>query len=381
MKKLILAVFMAAFCVIVSAQQLYNQDKGNLSMLMVDNTIKRTEIILPEVNGFKVVKVDLHVHTCYSDGYVTPQYRVIEGWQNGLDAIAVTDHIEYLPNLKKMKKLLGNMIVDKDDKTLSPDFNVAVLESESQAKSMGITIIPGVEITRNPVDVGHFNALFTIDNNLIPAEDPLQSIRNAKQQGAIVQNNHPGWRRKDNSFTSVMQAALNEGLIDGVEVFNADEFYPDVIEEGLSRGLFLSSNTDIHDPFQDKSGSFQIYRNMTLVLANDASLSSIREGLENRRTLAYARGEIAGPEDLLRDFFKASVMVEVIQVDNGVKQVKITNNTSITYIIDIPTITVPSTLKSFTSIICKVKEDSLPITVCNMWTGADKHPSFNFDLK
>ena len=33
---------------------------------------KRTEIILPQVNGYNIYKGDFHIHTSYSDGRVTP---------------------------------------------------------------------------------------------------------------------------------------------------------------------------------------------------------------------------------------------------------------------------------------------------------------------
>ena len=40
---------------------------------------RRTEIVLPVVKGLNCYKADLHVHTIYSDGEVTPRQRVREG--------------------------------------------------------------------------------------------------------------------------------------------------------------------------------------------------------------------------------------------------------------------------------------------------------------
>ena len=41
---------------------------------------------------------DFHVHTVFSDGNVWPPVRVAETWRQGLDALAITDHIEYRPH-------------------------------------------------------------------------------------------------------------------------------------------------------------------------------------------------------------------------------------------------------------------------------------------
>lgn len=47
--------------------------------------------------GFHVLKCDFHTHTIFSDGRVWPTMRVDEAWKDGLDAIAITDHIEVRP--------------------------------------------------------------------------------------------------------------------------------------------------------------------------------------------------------------------------------------------------------------------------------------------
>lgn len=372
-----LFVFALVLASVSAFGQQRQQDRGNSSMLTFPIVSTRTEIILPEVNGYKVVKTDLHVHTVYSDGRVTPEYRIKEAWQDGLDAIAITDHIEVRPNEKTMKKFLADGITEKKvaNGVVSSDMNVSVSDAESKARQLGITLISGIEITREPVLIGHFNALFTTDNNLIPDPDPLQAVRNAKKQGALVQNNHPGWRRTDNSFTSATEAAIAEGLIDGVEVFNSYEFYPDVIETAVSRGFYVSCGSDIHATSHDDYGRYGKFRDMTLVLAKDSSPESIREALESCRTLAYAYGDVAGGEDLLKDFFKASFSFDVVYTDSkGVKSVLITNKSSFPYVLTLPGFSVDITVDGFSSVICKCSGDLLPVGVQNMWFGSDKHP-------
>ena len=54
----------------------------------------RQEINIPDILGYKTLKCDFHMHTVFSDGSVWPPIRVVEAWQEGLDVISITDHIE-----------------------------------------------------------------------------------------------------------------------------------------------------------------------------------------------------------------------------------------------------------------------------------------------
>lgn len=382
MKKSILSFSFLALCISMNAQQ-RQQDRVNPSMYTFPAISTRTEVILPQVNGYNVIKADLHVHTIYSDGNMTSAARITEAWQNGLDAIAITDHMEYRPNVGSFKKFLGNLVVDnkKAGKDGKVDMNYHIEAAQGTACGLGITLIPGIEITRDPKEVGHFNALFTTDNNLIPDDDPLQAVRNAKKQNAIVQINHPGWARTDNDYTVVAEAAIKEGLIDGVEVFNSYEFYPEVIERAVAAGYYVCCGSDLHITSYERYGHYGKLRDMTLILAKDSSLESIREALEAKRTLAYAYGDIAGSEELLKDFFKAACSVKVISsASNGWKRLQITNNSSFPYVLQLPRSTVDYTLDAFTSITWSVQGEELPVTVSNMWYGDGKHPSVSLEI-
>ena len=55
-------------------------------------------IDFPDVPGYETLKVDLHIHTVFSDGDVWPTVRVEEAVRDGLDAVAMTDHLEYQPH-------------------------------------------------------------------------------------------------------------------------------------------------------------------------------------------------------------------------------------------------------------------------------------------
>ena len=75
---------------------------------------QRIEIVLPQVCGYNLYKADLHTHSVYSDGDVTPAFRVREAYFDGLDVIAITEHLEYRRHegnmLKFLKGYTGNKV-------------------------------------------------------------------------------------------------------------------------------------------------------------------------------------------------------------------------------------------------------------------------------
>ena len=138
MKKLFLFAFAFAASFSAAAQSIYYQDKNNKDMMRhtMRNDVLRNEFILPNVNKYVVLKSDLHIHTIYSDGSVTPEYRVQEAWTDGLDVIAITDH-----NTTRQVKV-----------------------TQQIGKENGIFVIGGVEITTQ--EEAHALAYFETDEQL-----------------------------------------------------------------------------------------------------------------------------------------------------------------------------------------------------------------------
>lgn len=63
----------------------------------------RREVKIPDIAGYRTLKCDFHTHTVFSDGRVWPTVQVEEAWREGLDAIAITDHIEYKPHKQDVR--------------------------------------------------------------------------------------------------------------------------------------------------------------------------------------------------------------------------------------------------------------------------------------
>ena len=390
MKKL-LTLAVALVATLSASAQLYYTDSANKDMLRFNEREgrQRVEMVLPQVRGFNIYKADLHNHTIFSDGSVTPEFRIQEAWHDGLDVIAVTEHVEYRPYEGKMMNFLTGYVPknvkpvnsnvirsEATDAGILSDLNYPVKLYQNAAKAYGITVIPGAEITREPTVIGHYNALFTKDNNTIYAKDPMQSIRNAKAQGAIVMQNHPGWRRTTLDMMEFEEKVYGANLIDGIEIMNGGEFYPRAITRALKNKFFMSSNTDIHgSTAEDYVLGGNGHRNMTFIFAQENTLEALREAMEAQRTLAYSHGTLAGEQSLLVDLFKASIATKVIQTaSSGAKTVLLTNNSSIKYTLRFGNAN-PVILEPFTSIrATSGKDGKLAVKVENMWCGEDAHP-------
>ena len=52
------------------------------------------KIVIPNIEGYKTLKGDFHIHTVFSDATVWPTTRVQEAIWEGLDVIAITDHVD-----------------------------------------------------------------------------------------------------------------------------------------------------------------------------------------------------------------------------------------------------------------------------------------------
>lgn len=375
----------------VSAQKQIPETKT-----FVRNNDFRTEIVVPGIMGLNCYKADLHVHTIYSDAELTPEQRIREAWVDGLDIIAITDHIEYRPFEPKFleftkgynpdgkpHKAVNHRIIrrDADSTGIRANLNLPVELAKKEAeKRYGdkLLVIPGAEITREPKAIGHYNALWTKDNNIIYDLDPYQSLRNARKQGALITHNHPGWSRKSCDKTEFEVKAYAEGLIDGVEIMNGFWFYPKTMQRCIDENLYMIGSTDTHSLTSAAYKANGFYRTLTFIFAKENTHKAIRNAIEKHHTLCYSSGNIAGEEKLLVEFFKASVSYRYLATGRkGARSYALTNNSSIKY--DVRVGKYSYELRPFETItVSAAKDKDLEVTVMNMWKVGYEHPKVTF---
>ncbi len=292
---------------------------------------------LPDVPGYFTLKCDFHMHTVFSDGHVWPSFRVNEAQQDGLDAISLTEHIDYEGH------------PDEVARNYNRSYEIA---KESAAKS-GLLIIRGAEISPR-VPPYHNNALFLSNANVIPspymkdwkkkfvmkdsiAHDELMApFLAVQQQDAFVSYNHPGyswWDKKDTSiFTSFHKELLEKKILKGVEVVNSGVYNIIAHRIAMQYNLTILCNTDEH--YDMYARYYKSHRPVTLVFAKEKTEAAIKEALLQKRTALYFGEYIVARESDAEAFFKACLDVKTeTKVRNGepIAMVHIFNKSDVPY--------------------------------------------------
>lgn len=360
---------------------------------------RRTEIVLPQVNGYNCYKADFHIHTTYSDGRMNPAGRVIEAWQDGLDIIAITDHYENYRNLKSFFKITAGFNEDGKPSTyvlpsksncIKMDFNGIHEEAVAQRDKAGynMVIIKGCEMARNAKTHGHFNCLFLKDINTLYNKDLSIAFDNVHAQGGLVIHNHPAYVRGTTAKSEWHTEVYNAGKIDGIEVANGFSFYPPIVRRSVEEKLFMVGGSDEHGETIRKYGSCDVYRTMTLILAKELTEEAVKEALLKRRTITYTGGILIGEEKWLADYLNAAIDCRLLKVDakSGERTFQFTNTTSITYNLTNGSKYVYE-LKPFQAVTVTFGKDkesgkylAPTFTVENMWHIDYQHPTITIEI-
>jgi hypothetical protein len=185
--------------------------------------------------------IDLHSHTIGSDGLMTPEQNIRWHKANGFNAFALTDHNTGINNAPMLS---------------------------FQEKYPDILLIPGFEWTTQRV---HLNFLGIMDfpnkvHDLSSDDEEIKSaITKAHELGAVAQVDHISWtvdqpNHRSGKFIHPTRDQLLEWGIDGYEIYNethwADpktEYWLKKLQEEnkLTRPIFHSTGTDIHNPLKD----------------------------------------------------------------------------------------------------------------------------------
>lgn len=313
MKKKILLLFIAAFPMFAASAAVPHP------------------IVVPDIDGYKTLKADLHIHTVFSDGSVWPTTRVEEAMMDGLDVIAITDHVD-----TRLQKYTNNGMFNCNR---NESYRIAA----AAGKAADILVIHGGEISRG-MPPGHWNTLFVDDCDAIAAaaetydDDHVKAMRaglaEARRQGAFTVWNHPHWERQAQNETRWYDEhtqLYDEGYMCGIEIFNGFCGYsPEAHRWAVDRGCTLICGTDTHKPlFLTVDYTNGMHRPVTLIFARERTLEGVREALDNRRTAVLAEERVYGSEELLGQLFAKSFEVSNIRYSQKKVTFDVVNRSSI----------------------------------------------------
>lgn len=289
------------------------------SLLMSASAFAYTsnKIIIPDVEGYKTLKGDFHIHTIFSDGNVTPDNRVREAAWEGLDILSITDHID-----TRARKWIKSGILSENC-----DGNYPYKLAKKLAAREGVLLINGGELSRRAPS-HHCNVLFIKDNDKVVTEAEKfdhdnalateAGLKEARNQGAFIMWNHPHWENYSPNETvlrPVQEKLLKGGYFDALEIYNGEIGYsPEAHEWALKYDLAIMGCSDAHAPLFTKIDYLGgKHRVVTLVFAKEKSVASVREAMDAKRTAVFAEDMIYGREQELDPLFKACVKVKSVK--------------------------------------------------------------------
>ncbi|MBK8253163.1 MAG: CehA/McbA family metallohydrolase [Polyangiaceae bacterium] len=219
--------------------------------------------------GYRVLEVDLHSHTRFADGFLSPFDLVLHARRKSLDALAITDHNILFP------ALMGRA------------FSRAV---------GGPTILVGEEVTTRDYHVHAIGLTSRIDASL-----PLDRvIDEAHAQGAVMIAAHPVkrfWpllvpaRHKFDAAEVMHPIAFGDRRGGGWSWEEMRTYYEDARAEGHNLGAVAASDYHFFSPLG-------VVR--TLVFAESDGEEHILEALRERRTVVFdANGNAYGNAALM----------------------------------------------------------------------------------
>ena len=415
MKKFLIFIFFLPFCNFV----ITDAKAGTLSLDR--EIVEDRKISFPDTDKFKVIVSDLHTHSIFSDGHVWPNIRVEEAQRDGLDLLAITEHLEYQPHMKFIP---------------NTDRNDAYKEALVANNDKDLLIVNGAEITRIP-PVGHMNAIFIKDANSLFNDDesniPIakellkqypeagsweenddvsnyyaltsvwpaeKAIDEAHSQGAFIFWNHSWWTPQSPQGVSVLtdfhKKLISEKKLHGIEIVNGVNYSDEAFQIAIDNNLTIIGTSDVHNLIDwDYSFYKGKHRPVTLVLSKDKNEKSIKDALFKGRTVVWFKNNLIGLKDNLVPLLKSSLSFKSLGYEPGtfILKVEIENKSDSEMILkNISKYTLSQNTDSFhvdahskkiieIKTLVKLKEMNLAFKIQNAYIEPSKNPKVSFFVK
>lgn len=375
--------------------------------------IPERAIEFPDTDKYLTIVADLHTHSVFSDGHVWPNIRISEALRDGLDAIAITEHLEYQPHISDIPH---------------KDRNTAYRIAAEAAKNTNLIVISGSEITReNPI--GHMNAIFIEDSNKLMSLDKSKiaeaaklveerkdevavhggmdmanhlalaslwpvanAVNKANEQGGFVFWNHPTYK-VNNGIATLSEEHIEfikNGTLHGIEVVNENIFSEEALTIALEYNLTIIGTSDVHNLIDwDYSSHQGQHRPVTLILAEERTKPAIKEALMKGRTIVWYKNLLIGRENNIQPLLNAmmridsaryqdnSEILEVIIKNNSDTKIQMTNLSDYSFTSNHDIIEIPA--HSTINLNVKTKEQltsiSLEFEILNALVRPKTHPT------
>ncbi len=353
-----------------------------LLLISFNGIAQEREMKFPDVPGYQTLLVDLHIHTVFSDGSVWPDVRVYEAIRDGMDLIAMTEHLEYQPHKEDIPH---------------PNRNRSYELANRLAEQDSLIVVNGAEITRE-MPPGHSNSVFITDANALLHDDPFDAFRAAADQGGFTFWNHPNWSAQKPDgiarLSDMHRQLISEGLLHGIEVVNDVTFSDEALQIALDNDLTILGTSDIHGlidwQFNVANGG---HRPMTMVFSKSRNIADIKEALMEGRTAVYFENLLVGRETHLVPLIKASLTVESARYgDDYVLPVVISNPSPVRFLLenmtnltfhangDVLEIDPYNTTTIYVKTLEKLDEFTLRFRILNALTAPKQHPEVDIEV-
>ena len=321
-------------------------------------------IDFPDTDKYKVVVADLHTHSVFSDGAVWPNVRVEEAVRDGIDIMAVTEHLEYQPHIDDIPHLDRNR-----------SFEIAAEISRNK----DLVIINGAEITRT-FPPGHINAVFIKDANKLIyldeskideakqdleeiAEDDLleyqnqswledaalanlwpvkEALKEARKQDAFTFWNHPAWSSEEfigqPMLRDVHKDFFMSELLHGIEVANGDGYSEEAFQIALDYNLTIIGTSDVHGLIDwDYPPAIGAHRPVTLILSDNTSNEAVKSALFSGKTVVWYKNNLIGLQENVTELVNAYLRASKVEIleKSDIAKIAIENVSDVRFIIQV----------------------------------------------
>lgn len=293
---------------------------------------RKSTVSFPDVKGYQVLLGDFHVHTIFSDGSLHPIHRVEEGYESGLDVMALTDHLEdrnrYRDDIAHTNK--------------NREYEVA----QKMAQELNMVLIRGAELTKDR-PLGHVNVLFLKDANaLVPFQNPekqksmdqIEELLTAvKEQGGIAIFNHPWGSGEEGSkgekfWSPIHETLYQKGLVQGIEVASGYLMDAKLLDLAQERNLTAFGNQDIHPSLESKLKQYNHpHRNMTILFVTERSEAGVKEAILQDRTIAVWNNMLIGKKKNMEPLMQSVLTFKATATVNKEVFVEMVNHSGLPY--------------------------------------------------